>query len=1289
MKKWISFLGVLFLCMQSLILSVPAFAQTALDFTESPLKISVDGRDNVNLTEKTQQIEVTIDDQTVTTEDTRLEDPHYVFLLPEGVTYQSSPSKVSIEDQADQVSFQFLDKKATEAVVYLEVDIEKLESKTILQVIRKGEEPALYSNELTLLPQIKETDNSKKETAADSELPEAKMETSESQTPVEAEVPEKRQNTSFVNLENGMVVSPDLPDDLTVAQYLAQYSYPHLPVNGITAAYQSVETDLHSLAENEIALVRSAAEFKTALGNTSIKGISIAKSFALSGTVTGAGSKTRPIIIEGNGMLIDFKTYRANISGDANVTIQNLNMYHASYYGAVRATGSGSIQKFHNVNDYGSQVLSSQGMPVQISGDFISRFDKTSYISPIDGTSVTTQYNRQQNFESSNIEFLADSVTTLETYNGANIDLTAAGEVVIYENAKLNLIAGRQAGGTYEGSSAYGISARDQSSFIMKKNSEIDYTYTDPGDGTRNDMGVVWFDAAGSTFTMENGAKMKVNKDSHSGTNGIIHFRRSGTFNLINGSTIEMDITDAAAGATALSLNRYTTNYPAFNMSDHSQMILNMTSTGTGTNPILNIGEFAKMSIDTGSSLDIQAVGYQNSIITLGNGSASRRTGFIVGTDSTLNVNSLGRTNSDNDVVSVGSYAEFTVQRLGNFQLSADRARYIFTIGTNSSFQFTDAKLVDFGFTKEPAATSALINMNGNFLVDIQRVKAWKRSGTALNDAQPDYDWNPMFGMVIPYTNTAVASTSIQGNSTTAGTAQNFKDNYNTGTTNGFQRLAFEFIPDVKVTIDNEPVDNPTSEDSRIISGSTNAKALIRISDQVVAGGYSSFPKSNNTIPDPTESLDGSTGENYTVQADEKGHFEFEVPQKENIPFVAGNTIEAYAYLNGKSDTASKVVTDTTAPTGTPVEQYVTVGSSMPDISRFIPDLKDSNPAGDPTAAFTVGEDVLAGYLAAAGTYDLTIIAVDVAGNETTFSSKLYVLDKAEDLTGLDVALTNQDIDGLSDSAFKDLLKEKIAAEAYRLKDGAKIDLSDKIIYDFSTVKQAAGVYLVTMTVSEADSGVIGGLNKTVTITIGSNGPTKPVDPDNPQEGNLPPEGTENPGTGASGYLRMDYAPSNISFGKVPFAYGNASFNAQSALNEQGNKLSKQWIQVSDDRSDTNGWSVKVSQPEVFKSNTGETLVGTTLTIPKGKIRNSEFSGDIDTDSADAKMSAKEIAIGSNGEATLFGAKDKGSDSIGKKISIYQWDPTKVTITVPGGKAKVNEAYETTINWSLVSEPAQ
>ena len=1312
-RKLVRTLGVFILLGQQLMVGTNAFSIETTDYSDSPLELTVGGKQEMTLISETQTISVDLKDTTSSSDTTsvKLQEPVYAIWFPEGISYAGTSSPISVETYQDHITFQFVSEGEKEASFSFTANTEENPDELKLQVTRSGSGLDIQSNDL-LLNQVRDTttqtteENTNDSSVKQGEVTDETKATIEASETTEVDITLKEQMTRALptgtTLENGMEVADDFADGITVSEYLAQYTFPHLPKAGVTSAYQSTEVDLRTFSPNEIALVSDPASWNEAIRNTSIKAISIVKSFPMTSTMSNSTGGNRQLVIEGNGLFIDFRRQRAELSGaNTKVTIQNLNFYHGDYYGPIRPTSRTSMLDFHNINDYGSQIISSQGLPVRISGDFINRFNATSYTSPFDGTSVSAQALNQQNFESSNLEFLADSVSTLETYNGSNIDLTAVGDVVVYENAKLNLIAGNKATGNGEGSSGFAISARYASNFIMEKNSEINYTYTDPGNGYRNSNGIVYFNGAG-TFTMRDGAKMNVTKDSHSGSNGLINFNQGGTFNLSKNSTIDMDVTDASAGAVAVYLRSYGSNYPVFNISEHSRMTVNMKSTGTGTNPIIDAGAYAAVNIDSGSTLDIQTQGYKGNIINLGAGNATNNTSFTVGADAKLNVNAQGRTTSTTDVVNVGNYAAFKIVRMGSFKLSANMARYLFTVGNNSTFQFSDALLVDFGYTQEPVAASALINMSGSagkFLVDIQRVKAWNRSNVPLNDDAPTYDWNPMFGMEIPYAATAVTSANILGNSTTIGAAESFKKNFNTGPTNGFQRLLFEFIPDVKVLIENQPVDNPANENSKIIKGLTNAGAYVRITDKKAPGAaYSSFPASNNPIADPTV---GGTNPNYTVIADSQGYFEFEVPTSANVPFIAGSTINAYAFLNGKSDSTDpigstdvpeeewdKVVSDTTAPTATGIEQSFAVGDTLPEAKTFVKDAADSNPNTTITASYKETMDVLDGYLSAVGDYDVTIILTDTAGNTSEVSAKMHVFDATTKIEGQDIELKTSEIDSMNRTEFEARMKTEIDATAYAIVDSQYKNLDDKIVYDFSSVIQSAGVYTVTLSVPASESGGISVPVKTITVTIKSNGPTAPVDPDNPQEGTTPPEGTENPGTNATGDLRMDYAPSAITFGTVPFAYSEETYNATKPKNTNGAEMTKQWIQISDDRTSLNGWSVKVSQPEEFKDAQGNKILGTTLTIPKGIINNS-IDGTIDTTSVDSKMTANSVGLGAGASATLFGAKDAGADSIGKKISTYQWDPTKVTLNVPGGKAKTNTAYETEINWSLVTEPTQ
>ncbi|MGX6962081.1 WxL domain-containing protein [Vagococcus xieshaowenii] len=1286
--------------------------------TDSPIKVTVNDSHEAVLSDKELSFSIMIDDQTVSSEEIASinKETYRVFFEP-GMTYESSASPITVTndhqvleyemvgDKKEPVKLQFKllpdQLKNNQARLYIEKDdgvLVTLSNEVLIQYEKSKEEVLKEDvlDEKGHASSSTESSESKKE-MNDAQNEEVKVtnqptleESKEEKNEVNKEVNTIKPRTfdTSVALENDMAVSNPLPKDITLDQYFAEYyQVPRAQEPGV---YESVEVDLKQkyesgeLASEAFAMVYDTADYNKAITSTSVRVLLLMDSFIVTTSPSNWAANT-VYVIEGNNQLLDYRATRSDFYGaGVEVIVQNLNTYHRDFYGFVRATGAKAKQKFHNVSDYGNQTLSSQAIPVTISGNFVNRFTANSYVSPIDGTTFTggNSVTLQQNFESSNIEFLAGSETILETYDATNIDLTAAGDVILYENAKLNLIAGNKTNNTGEGLSGHAISARYSSNFIMKKNSEISYTYTNTGNNNRNSWGILYFYSTG-TFTMEDGAKMYVNKDSHSGTYGLIHFNTSGSFNLSKSSLIEMNISDTSVGAIAINL---TAANATFNISDNSQLLLNMESTGTGTNPIINLGSRAKFDIDSGSTVEVNANGYQRNILKMGNGlSATNMTMFHVGENATLNINATGRKNTDanSDVVSVGNYSSFIVDRLGNFILSANKARYIFNVGLNSKFQFSDANRVSFGFTENPNnSVSALIFMSGSagtFNIDVQHVKAWSRSNEALNPDAPDFSWNPMFGMVIPYSSAVVTNSKIQGESMTQEIAQNFKDNFNTGTSTGFQRLVFEFIPDVEVTIDNELMDTPENPNAMTVKGSTNAGAYVRLSDEVTSGGYSSFPTENNTIESPIE-LD----ENYTVKADENGKFSFEVA-KELAPFVAGNKVKAYSFLNGKSATDEKTVMDKTAPTGKIYSQYLLENSAVPEPEKFVRELKDSNPNTTVSLSYTLEtEQALPNYLTKEGVYDIYLTAVDTAGNIAEFSSKLYVITKTEGISAKDITWTTKEVEGWTSEEFKQQIITSIQADAYKILDGDYHDLTDKIIYDTSGVIPEFGVYKVMLSVSEADSGVVGGLSTIVTLTINSVGPTKPVDPTSPETGKEPEEGLENGGTtNAEGVLRLDYAPTGITFGEVPFSYQAMRYQAIKQIGDKSQPLSKQWLQVSDGRADENGWEVK-SSLTAFHSTTGEVLKGATLVLPKGTIY-SESVGEI-TD--ETKIIGHKVELSSDGQSkTLVETKDLNEQNIGKKITTYVWNPEEVILEVPGGQAKVDETYQAEVSWSLISSP--
>ncbi|MGB4627215.1 MAG: WxL domain-containing protein, partial [Erysipelotrichaceae bacterium] len=93
--------------------------------------------------------------------------------------------------------------------------------------------------------------------------------------------------------------------------------------------------------------------------------------------------------------------------------------------------------------------------------------------------------------------------------------------------------------------------------------------------------------------------------------------------------------------------------------------------------------------------------------------------------------------------------------------------------------------------------------------------------------------------------------------------------------------------------------------------------------------------------------------------------------------------------------------------------------------------------------------------------------------------------------------------------------------------------------------------------------------------------------------------GNENNGTGSTKDLRLDYVPSEFNFGMVNTSATSTIKNAN-ILNGDN----RQWIQISDDRTNEEGWKVKASISDFSSTNSTDTLKGTEIVIPDGNSFN-------------------------------------------------------------------------------------
>ncbi|MDB1689568.1 WxL domain-containing protein [Enterococcus casseliflavus] len=307
------------------------------------------------------------------------------------------------------------------------------------------------------------------------------------------------------------------------------------------------------------------------------------------------------------------------------------------------------------------------------------------------------------------------------------------------------------------------------------------------------------------------------------------------------------------------------------------------------SNSSLEIIDGAKLNISS-NNYAYTNNGVNRNLVSMSTGSS-----IIVGSEGELKVNAEGQGNASANIFHVAGAANFTISKDGLLDIKSDststsQSLLSFT-SAGSTFQFSDAKRVNLertGTINGTTAVNGLINIAGStglLDINVQSVKQWVRGNF---EVKPDHSWNPIFNLNLRYTGVVPRIETVS--SISQETADNFKQNF---TTQNVQRILFEKIPDVEVMID-PLTEDPNEVNSHTITGRANPNSVIRFS------GDPAIPTGSITSPDISES------EKYHTTADENGDYHYELP--EGLRFTAGNTVTAYAFLNGKNDNASTIV---------------------------------------------------------------------------------------------------------------------------------------------------------------------------------------------------------------------------------------------------------------------------------------------------------------------------------------------------------------------------------------------
>ncbi|MBW9323994.1 WxL domain-containing protein [Enterococcus casseliflavus] len=190
---------------------------------------------------------------------------------------------------------------------------------------------------------------------------------------------------------------------------------------------------------------------------------------------------------------------------------------------------------------------------------------------------------------------------------------------------------------------------------------------------------------------------------------------------------------------------------------------------------------------------------------------------------------------------------------------------------------------------------------------------------------------------------------------------------------------------------------------------------------------------------------------------------------------------------------------------------------------------------------------------------------------------------------------------------------------------------------------------------------------------------TKPVNPLDPSKPIVDPEEGEGL-TGNKGPLSLDVAPKEFNFGEQAMYITEHNYQAFNKDDLAGG-ITHQYLQVTDNRdADTYGWVILVKQDRYFTDDsTNNTLVGSTVNVPKGQARNNLLD---DSTSIDTTLKTAAVSIDLN-EKRIFEASS--SLKSGKGTSTSVWNTKYVTLTIPANVAK-SGSYSNNILWTLTAE---
>ncbi|MBQ0137740.1 MAG: WxL domain-containing protein [Kurthia sp.] len=213
---------------------------------------------------------------------------------------------------------------------------------------------------------------------------------------------------------------------------------------------------------------------------------------------------------------------------------------------------------------------------------------------------------------------------------------------------------------------------------------------------------------------------------------------------------------------------------------------------------------------------------------------------------------------------------------------------------------------------------------------------------------------------------------------------------------------------------------------------------------------------------------------------------------------------------------------------------------------------------------------------------------------------------------------------------------------------------------------------------------------------IPSTGSTKPIDPTDPTNPN--PETPVPPKEGTEGPLSIDFA-SDFDFGTQEITTEDKVYKAKPQAYEDSEKITPNFVQITDKRGSNAGWSLNLKQDYQFKNDTTQNkeiegaelrfLAGSLVTDGKG-IKPTTHEAKLDaTNGSYSKIMTAKATEGSGTWLSSFGGQELVDEDVLNEENevVTEKRDAGVTLSIPGTTQTDAVEYETTLTWQLTNEP--